>query len=99
MDTELARIEGTDRISGVVLRHGSGREERLACDGVVFSGRFVSESALARMGHLEVDPASGGPVTDQFGRCSDPALFRRGQHGASRRLRGLLLAGRGGDGG
>ncbi len=78
MDTELARIEGADRISGVVLRHGSGREERLACDGVVFSGRFVSESALARMGHLEVDPASGGPVTDQFGRCSDPAYFAAG---------------------
>lgn len=78
MDTELTRIEGMDRISGVVLRHGSGREERLACDGVVFSGRFVSESALARMGHLEVDPASGGPVTDQFGRCSDPAYFAAG---------------------
>ncbi|MXY63933.1 MAG: NAD(P)/FAD-dependent oxidoreductase [Gammaproteobacteria bacterium] len=78
MDTELARIEGTDRISGVVLRHGSGREERLACDGVVFSGRFTSESALARMGHIEVDPASGGPVTDQFGRCSDPAYFAAG---------------------
>jgi len=78
MDTELARIEGTDRISGVVLRHGSGRGERLPCDGVVFSGRFTSESALARMGHIEVDPASGGPVTDQFGRCSDPAYCAAG---------------------
>ena len=78
MDTELSRIEGTDRISGVVLRHGSGREERLDCDGVVFSGRFTSESTLARMGHIEVDPASGGPVTDQFGRCSDPVYFAAG---------------------
>ncbi len=78
MDTELARIEGADRISGVVLRHVSGHEDRLACDGVVFSGRFASESTLARMGHIEVDPASGGPVTDQFGRCSDPAYFAAG---------------------
>ena len=78
MDTELTRIEGTERISGVVLRHASGREERLACDGIVFSGRFVSEATLARMGHIEVDPASGGPVADQFGRCSDPYYFSAG---------------------
>ena len=78
MDTELTRIEGTDRVSGVILRHVSGREERLACDGVVFSGRFVSESTLVRMGHIEWDPASGGPVTDQFGRCSDPYYFSAG---------------------
>ena len=78
MDTELTRIEGADRVSGVVLRHVSGREERLACDGIVFSGCFASESALARMGHIEVDPASGGPVTDQFGRCSDPSYFSAG---------------------
>ena len=78
MDTELTRIEGADRVSGVMLRHVSGREERLACDGIVFSGRFVSESTLVRMGHIEVDPASGGPVTDQFGRCSDPSYFSAG---------------------
>ena len=78
MDTELTRIEGADRVSGVMLRHVSGREERLTCDGIVFSGRFVSESTLARMGHIEVDPASGGPVIDQFGRCSDPSYFSAG---------------------
>ena len=78
MDTELTRIEGTERVSGVMLRHLSGREEHLACDGVVFSGRFVSEATLARMGHIECDPASGGPVADQFGRCSDPCYFSAG---------------------
>ena len=78
MDTELIRIEGTDRVSGVLLRHVSGREERLSCDGIVFSGRFASESTLARMGHIEMDPASGGPVTDQFGRGSDPSYFSAG---------------------
>ena len=78
MDTELTRIEGADRISGVFVRHISGHQERLACDGIVFSGRFVSEAALARMGHIEMDPASGGPVTDQFGRCSDPYYFSAG---------------------
>ena len=78
MDTELIRIEGTDRVNGVLLRHVSGREERLSCDGIVFSGRFASESTLARMGHIEMDPASGGPVTDQFGRGSDPSYFSAG---------------------
>ena len=78
MGTELTRIEGRDRVSGVTLRHVSGREERLSCDGIVFSGHFASESTLARMGHVEMDPATGGPVTDQFGRCSDPCYFSAG---------------------
>src|SRR3546814_7294688 len=36
------------------------------------------EATLVRMGHLAFDPHSGGPVVDQFGRCSDPAYFAAG---------------------
>ena len=50
----------------------------IACDGVLLTGCFVPEAALVRDGHLEVDPGSGGPVIDQFGRCSDPTWFAAG---------------------
>lgn len=78
LQTELVSIEGEDRVSGVSVRLGSGQIEQIPCDGVVFSGRFVAESTLARMGHLEVNPRSGNLVTDQFGRCSDPDFFAAG---------------------
>ena len=36
------------------------------------------EPSLLREGHVEVDPASGGPVVDQYGRCSDLAYYAAG---------------------
>ena len=44
----------------------------------MFTGRFTPEASLVRMGHLAFDPASGGPVVDQYGRCSDPSYFAAG---------------------
>ena len=55
-----------------------GRSSDISCDGVVFCGQFVAESTLAHIGHLEVNPGFGGPVIDQFGRCSDPDFFAAG---------------------
>ena len=78
MNTEVTCIEGKDRVSGVILRNDTGREEHISCDGVVFTGKFVSESTLARLGSLEINPVSGIPVVDQFGRCSDPNIFAAG---------------------
>ncbi len=78
MNTELASIQGQDRVSSVMVRSGQGPMESILCDGVVFSGQFVSESALARMGHLDIHPGFGIPVTDQYGRCSDSDFFAAG---------------------
>ena len=78
MNTELISIEGSDRVSAATVRLRSGQIEQLPCDGIVFCGQFVAESTLARMGHLEVNPGSGNPVIDQFGRCSDPDFFAAG---------------------
>ena len=78
LQTELNSIEGKDRVSGAAVRLGSGEIEQIPCDGVVFCGQFVTESTLVRMGHLEVNPGLGSPVTDQFGRCSDPDYFAAG---------------------
>lgn len=78
LNTDLVAILGEDRVREVVLRGPDGAERNLAVDGVIVSGRFVPEATLLRMGHLEVDPQSGGPVVDQFGRCSDPAYFAAG---------------------
>lgn len=65
-------------VCGVRVAGPDGAVRVIDCDGVVLSGMFTPEAALARMGHLEVDAATGGPVVDQWGRCSDPVYFATG---------------------
>ena len=78
LDTELAAIHGTSQVSEVVLRDAAGAERIMAADGVIVTGQFLPEASLMDRSHLAVDPGSGGPEIDQFGRCSDPDYFAAG---------------------
>jgi len=78
LNTRLVGIVGDKRVTSIEVENADGTRRTIACDGVILTGRFIPEAALARSGHLEVDTASGGPVVDQFGRCSDPAYFATG---------------------
>jgi NADPH-dependent 2,4-dienoyl-CoA reductase/sulfur reductase-like enzyme len=78
LNTELQAIHGDERVDAVTIRDARGKLQSLECDGVIFSGNFVSESSLVRASHLELDAASGGPRVDQYGRCSDPDYFACG---------------------
>ena len=71
-------IDGRERVESIDIEDEAGRVRTLDCDGVIFSGCFVAESSLVRLGHLDFDPLSGGPAVDQYGRCSDPAYFACG---------------------
>lgn len=76
--TELVAIHGRPRVEGVTLRRADGSSFDLACDGVIVTGAFTPEATLLRLGPLALDPGSGGPVVDQFGRCSDSTFFAAG---------------------
>ncbi len=78
LNTRLVGIHGDKTVAAVEVEDAAGVLREIACDGVILSGQFTPESTLARMGHLAVDPATGGPVVDQFGRCSDPVYFAAG---------------------
>ena len=78
LHTGVQQIHGNDRVTAVTVDRGNGTSMTLDCDGVVFSGCFVSESSLVRASHLQLDPASGGPIIDQYGRCSEPNFFACG---------------------
>lgn len=76
-DVEDLCIEGAPRVEAVRFHQG-GEDCWIPCDSVVFTGSFVPEAALIRTSHLALDPATGGPVVDQFGRLTDPAYFAAG---------------------
>lgn len=79
LNTELEKIIGTEKVEAVSVKDiNTGESREIDCDGVIFTGKFIPESALAKMSHLVVDPASGGLEIDQFGRCSDGAYFAAG---------------------
>jgi NADPH-dependent 2,4-dienoyl-CoA reductase/sulfur reductase-like enzyme len=73
----IVAIHGDPHVSGLEIER-AGRRETIVCDAVIFTGEFVPESALVRASHLEIDPGTGGPVIDQYGRCSDPTYFAAG---------------------
>jgi Pyridine nucleotide-disulphide oxidoreductase len=76
--TALVEILGQPRVEAVVVRGGDRSLATLQCDGVLLTGHFVPEAALVGASHLDLDPGSGGPVVDQYGRCSDPSWFAAG---------------------
>ncbi|WP_409521650.1 NAD(P)/FAD-dependent oxidoreductase [Pseudomonas sp.] len=75
--TRLLAIHGRERVEAVELQTGD-TTRLLETDGVIVSGRFLPEASLLQDSHLELDPATGGPVVDQFGRCSDPTYLAAG---------------------
>ncbi len=75
--TRLIAIHGDAVVEAVEIER-DGQRQRLACDAVIMTGRFVPEAALLRASHLELDKGSGGPVIDQHWRCSDPVYFAAG---------------------
>lgn len=76
--TRIESIDGRDQVSGVTLSDSEGKTRHLDCDGVIVSGRFKPEASLLPPSHLERDKATGGPVVDQYGRCSDPDYYAAG---------------------
>ena len=97
-DTRLVAIKGVDRVEGIVVEHQGTRHE-IACDGVIFSGAFTPEAFVARAAGLVIDRGSGGPVIDNFYRCSDPSYFAAGnilrpvEHSGMAAREGVLAAG------
>jgi len=77
-NTQLMEIHGSDVVEHVCVAGPDGQTRKINCDGVILSGQFTPEAALARSGHLKVDSATGGPLVDQWGRCSDPTYFATG---------------------
>jgi pyruvate/2-oxoglutarate dehydrogenase complex dihydrolipoamide dehydrogenase (E3) component len=76
--SHIAAIEGGSRVERVRVQPERGPSVEIACDGVVFTGSFVPEAALASTAAIDIDKHSGGPAIDQFGRCSDPRVFAAG---------------------
>lgn len=87
LGSDIAQIHGRAQVEGVTLSTPNGMLD-LSADGVIVTGGFRPDTMLLRGSFLDLDPASGGPVIDNWGRLSDPAYFAAGNI-----LRGVETAG------
>ncbi len=69
-------VAGLKQVEGVVLSHGGVRQE-IACDAVIFTGRWIPENTLVRRLALGMDVASG-PDVDATLRTRWPAIYAAG---------------------
>ena len=77
-NTSLEAIDGRSKVEAVKIKRLSGEILTLKCDGVVFTGKFVGESSLAKMAGFAIDNDSNSPLVDAYGRCSNINYFATG---------------------
>jgi hypothetical protein len=77
--TNVSRILGQRRVEAIETKNiVNGELHTLACDTVIFSGKWTPEHELARSGGLLLDPATRGPRVDTALRTSTPGVFAAG---------------------
>jgi thioredoxin reductase len=75
----VSRVIGGRRVEAVEVTHQSGgRVQTIPCDTVVFSGGWIPEHEVARLGGLVMARATRGPQVDGALRTSTPGVFAAG---------------------
>jgi thioredoxin reductase len=77
--TRIERIIGHDRVHAVEVENLDTRERRtIDCDTVVLTGDWIPDHELARSAHLQMDPATLGPLVDTTQATDTPGTFAIG---------------------
>jgi len=76
--TQVTNIFGQKRVEAVELTHKDGSKRVVECDTVIFTGNWIPEHELARLGGLEINPRTKGPVIDKNFRSSVEGVFVAG---------------------
>lgn len=74
----VTRIVGRERVEAVEVTDAHGGIQTIRCDTVVFTGDWIPDSELARLGHLDIDPGTRGPRIDTLQRTSRLGVFAAG---------------------
>ena len=86
-NSRITNILGHKRVEAVELSDANGRTEIVGCDTVIFTGDWIPEHELARLGGLMIDPGTHGPQVDADFRSSVKGVFAAGNL-----LRGVATA-------
>ncbi len=77
--TRVTRVIGRERVEAVeIMRLDTGQRRTVACDTVVFTGDWIPDNELMRLGGIAIDPGHLGPVVDTTLRTSADGVFAAG---------------------
>lgn len=85
--THISNIFGYKRVEGIELTHDNGQTEIVECDTVIFTGDWIPEHEMARMGGLAIDSGTRGVQVDSEFHSSVKGVFAAGNV-----LRGVATA-------
>ncbi len=74
----VTNIFGQKRVEAIELTHASGQAEIVDCDTVIFTGKWIPENEMARLGGLTINPATNGPQIDGNFQSSVAGVFVAG---------------------
>jgi glycerol-3-phosphate dehydrogenase len=77
-NSRVSNILGQKRVEGIELTHKDGSKQIVECDTVIFTGNWIPEHELARMGGLEINPLTKGPVIDKNFKSTVDGVFVAG---------------------
>ena len=77
-NAKISNIFGQKRVEGIEISCKNGQKQLVECDAIVFTGNWIPENEMARLGGLVIDSGTGGPQTDQGFRSSIKGVFAAG---------------------
>jgi len=77
-NAKVTNIFGRKRVEGIELTHQNGQTKLVECDTVIFTGNWIPEHEIARLGGLQINPVTRGPVIDANFRSSVDGVFVAG---------------------
>ena len=73
-NSQITDISGISELREIRIGTHSGQHRTIACDGVIFSGKFVGDNNIARASHLTESSTTQIPQVDQNWISSDPKV-------------------------
>jgi thioredoxin reductase len=77
-NAQVTNIFGHKQLEGIEITHANKQTEIIECDSVVFTGSWISENEMARLGGLKIDPVIKAPKIDSGFRSSVDGVFVAG---------------------
>ncbi len=77
--SKLTNIIGKDHVKGIELTNiKTGTKKYIDCDTVILTGNWIPDHELARLGNIEINEKTKGPVIDGHFRTSKEGVFAAG---------------------
>jgi thioredoxin reductase len=77
-NTQIVNIFGKKHLEGIEISSGNGQNRFVECDTLIFTGNWIPENELARLGGLEINSRTGGPRIDANYQSSVGGVFVAG---------------------